>query len=166
MGDQPIYRAKELPSKFRGSPKPELAQNLVAFFDPPDPKAVNPYFSSIFNANKWFKDGPWAVRIEVDRDPLTAEYTLRTWVQQCTDINCTNVRGTFFEDTRTRYNLIAKPPNLVQSFELDSTNNLKFNTFLFGFTSAKRDNSDDQLITIDNFQLSFIRPGDPEVIVE
>jgi hypothetical protein len=49
---------------------------------------------------------------------------------------------------------------------LDSILNPKFNTFLFGFTSAKRDNSDDQLIVIDNFELSFIRPGDPEIIVE
>jgi outer membrane protein assembly factor BamB len=148
---------------FENPPKPEQEKNLVAFSDP---KAVNPYYSSISNTNKWFKDGPWAIRVEVDREPLggdRANYTLRTWVQQCTDANCTNVRGTFFEDTRIRYNLPAKPPNLVQSFELDSTNNLKFNTFLFGFTSAKRDNSDDQLITIDNFQLSFIRSGDPEI---
>jgi outer membrane protein assembly factor BamB len=151
---------------FENPPKPELAKNLVAFSDS---KAVNPYYTNISNTNKWFKDGPWAVRIEVDRVPLSgdrADYTLRTWVQQCTDIDCTNVRGTFFEDTRIRYNPVAKPPNIVQSFQLDSTLNLKFNSFLFGFTSAKRDNSDDQLITVDNFQLSFNRPGDPEVIVE
>jgi outer membrane protein assembly factor BamB len=151
---------------FENPPKPELAQNLVAYSDP---KAVNPYLTKgISNTNKWFKDGPWAVRIEVDRLPSTGdrtEYTLRTWVQQCTDNNCTNVRGTFFEDTRIKYNPAAKPPNLVQSFELDSILNPKFNTFLFGFTSAKKEN-DDQLITIDNFQLSFIRPGDPEIIVE
>ena len=146
--------------------RPDLAKNLIAYSDS---KAVNPYFTNILNPNKWFKDGPWAVRFEVDRISLTgnrAQYILRTWVQQCGDNDCTDIGGTFFEDTRIKYNPISKQPNLVQSFELDSTLNLKFNTFLFGFTSAKRDDKDDQLITVDKFQLSFIRPGDPEVDTE
>jgi hypothetical protein len=144
----------------------ELAKNLIAYSAP---NAVNPYFSTtpVFT-NKWFKDGPWAVRFEIDRTALPESkggYTLRAWVQQCTDINCTNVRGTFFADTRVRYAPASKPPNLVQSFELDGTLNSKFNTFLFGFNTARR-STDDQVITIDNFQLSFIRPGDPQTDVE
>ncbi len=144
----------------------ELAKNLIAYSAP---HAVNPYFSTapVF-VNKWFKDGPWAVRFEIDRlgPPAgKADYTLRAWVQQCTDINCTNVRGTFFADTRVRYAPASKPPNLVQSFELDATLNAKFDKFLFGFNTARR-GTDDQVITIDNFQLSFIRPGDPESDVE
>jgi outer membrane protein assembly factor BamB len=143
----------------------QWAKNLVAYSAP---NAVNPYFSSITSPNKWLRDGIWAVRFEIDRVPLSggrAEFFLRAWVQQCTDANCTNVRGTFFEDTRVRYSPAAKPPNLVQSFELDGTRNAQFNTFLFGFSTAKSA-SDDQLVTIGNFKLSFSRPGDPQVNTE
>ena len=151
---------------FQNPPNPELAKNLIAVSAS---EAVNPYFTSVTNTNKWFKDGPWAVRLEIDRTALSGErarYTLRTWAQQCSDENCTNLQDKFYKDTRVKYAFMGKEPNLVQSFELDSTLNTKFRTFLFGFTSAKRDNSDDQLITIDSFKLSFIRPGDPEVNAE
>jgi outer membrane protein assembly factor BamB len=143
-------------------PNPELEKNLVAYAAS---NAENPYYTNISNPDKWFKDGPWGVRIEIERNPLTgerAEYILRAWVQQCLGSSCLE---TFLDDTRIKYNPITKPPNLVQSFELDGTLNPKFDTFLFGFTSAKKDN-DDQVITIDNFQLSFIRPGDPEITTE
>lgn len=146
-------------------PDSQWARNLVAFSAP---NAVDPYFSSIASPNKWLRDGTWAVRFEIDRTPLSdgrAQFDLRAWVQQCTDASCTNIRGTFFEDTRVSYAFAAKPPNLVQSFQLDSTRNAKFNTFLFGFSTAKSA-SDDQVVTIGSFKLSFNRPGDPRVNLE
>ena len=151
---------------FENPANPELEKNLIAYSAS---NAVDPYYTNISNPDKWFKDGPWAVRVEVDRIPLSgdkAQYILRSWVQQCvTGNNCQELRGTNFDNTRIQYNPTTKLPNLVQSFELDGTLNPKFNRFLFGFTSAKKEN-DDQLIIIDNFQLSFIRPGDPEITTE
>jgi outer membrane protein assembly factor BamB len=114
----------------------------------------------------------WAVRLEVDRCPsknLDAvgecvpdgdgkfDYELRLWMKQCINDACDNINtdDPFFKDTRIEYQLTL-PPDLVQSFKLDAS---EFNQFFFGFTGAA---GADQLdVTITDFVLSFIRPGDP-----
>ena len=125
--------------------------------------------------------GPWAVRLEVDRCPgknLDAvgeclpdadgkfDYELRLWMKQCINDACDNINtgdepfptdDPFFKDTRIEYRLTL-PPDLVQSFKLDA---FEFNRFFFGFTAAAGANPLD--VTIANFALSFIRPGDPVI---
>jgi hypothetical protein len=121
--------------------------------------------------NNWLNGettkGPWAVRMEITRDPVTlgvpGEYTLRTWIRQCDKTltaTCNNIYGTFFEDTRTNYPVNTRPPLLEQSIKLNSSEHQQFNRFIFGFTSATGA-SESQTATIRKFQLSFIRPNDP-----
>ena len=123
------------------------------------------------NEYHWLKGAPsqnkklWAVRIEVTRNPITVEvpgeYTLKTWIRQCNNnTDCDNIYDTFYEDTRVNYPTDTKPPLLTQTIQLSTGDHNWFNSFLFGFTSA-RDAADDQFATIRNFQLSFIRPNDP-----
>jgi outer membrane protein assembly factor BamB len=123
----------------------------------------------------------WAVRLEVDRCPsknLDAagecvpdgdgkfDYELRLWMKQCGNDSCDNIYTAddpfptddpFFKDTRIEYRLTL-PPNLVQTFKLDAS---EFTRFLFGFTAAA--GADPLDVTITNFTLSFIRPGDPVI---
>ena len=124
----------------------------------------------------WFGLGTWAVRVEVDRSQSPNangkyEYTLRTWLRRCTDAsNCSDIVGTLYGNTRLRYDykplaLTALP--LTQAIELSdsdpSSDHTLFNRFLFGFTSASGSN---QTISINNFQLSFIRPNDPVIAAD
>jgi hypothetical protein len=104
----------------------------------------------------------WAVRLEVDR--IGADYTLSLWLRQCEDFDCANILGTFFQDTRLDYDYTAVPGDLpmMQQFTLSGPFNLAFERFFFGFTGAA--GSDALDATISQFQLSFIRPGDPVVI--
>jgi len=107
--------------------------------------------------------GPWAIRIEVMRNTLETnegEYILRTWIRQCEFEDCRNIIGTFFQDTRVEFNINEINPHLMQTVALDSTDNPRFDTFIFGFTSAIALGAS-QSAVIDNFQLSFIRPDDP-----
>ncbi len=111
--------------------------------------------------------GPWAVRMEITRDPVTlgvpGEYTLRTWIRQCDKTltaTCSNIYGTFFEDTRTNYPVGIRPPLMEQTIKLNASEHQLFNRFIFGFTSATGA-SESQTATIRKFQLSFIRPNDP-----
>ena len=120
------------------------------------------------SGNNWLTDGPWAVRIEVQRSTTPNgsgkfEYTLKTWMKKCVDgVNCTNVLGQFFENTRFEYDwTTAGITPMTQTIELSNTPDLfhdRFDRFLFGFTSAS---SASQTSVISKFQLSFIRPGDP-----
>jgi len=140
----------------------ELGRNLVAYSAA---EAVEPYPDTFVptDSEDWLQSGPWAVRMEITRDPASGDYLLRTWVRQCTTGDCNDVLGTFFEDTRVAYDPGTNPaPNLEQSFNLGGSLNTDFTTFLFGFTSAGT-TGDDQVATIENFQLSFIRPNDPVV---
>jgi len=105
--------------------------------------------------------GPWAVRMEVLRSTTANvngryDYTLKMWVRQCDDINCTVILGTYFEDTRIAYG--AKAPHLAQTIELSGDDHNKFERFLFGLTEATGTST--QNATVTNLQLSFIRPGD------
>jgi outer membrane protein assembly factor BamB len=115
--------------------------------------------------DNWLKDGPWAVRMEVIRSDVPNadggyDYVLHTWVRQCNDSNCSNVLGTFFQDTRIEY--AAKSPQLEQTINLDPT---QFNRFLFGFTGAVAA-GESQNAVISEFQLSFIRPADPIITTD
>ncbi len=121
------------------------------------------------NAVNWLNGstikGPWAVRLEVDRSTLPGgegDYELRLWMKQCDNDACDNINtnDSFFKDTRVIYQLSS--PNLTQFFQLDAIKNAEFDRFLFGFTAAA--GADPLDVTIANFTLSFIRPGDPVIV--
>jgi outer membrane protein assembly factor BamB len=144
--------------------------------DPPN--IPNLYLTSddlgvtVSDVNNWFAEGPWAVRVEVQREKIDSNadgkftYTLKTWLKKCVgDIDCTNVVGTsFFQNTRFEYDWVtAGITPMTQVIELTNTPNpfhTWFDRFRFGFTSAS---TASQVIEIRRFQLSFIRPNDPVV---
>jgi len=114
--------------------------------------------------------GSWAVRLEVDRAPLPNadgefDYELRLWMRQCpdpTDIPCDEILGTFYQDTRIEYNYTAvEDLPMLQKFSLSGAEQDAFERFFFGFTGAAGAEALD--VNISQFQLSFIRPGDPVV---
>ena len=116
--------------------------------------------------------GPWAVRLQVDRSLVGVpnalgvdeyDYTLRLWMRQCNnDITCDNIMGTWFQDTRIEYDYTAVVDlPMIQRIKLSEAEHLAFDRFFFGFTGAAGADALD--VTIGNFQLSFIRPGDPLV---
>jgi outer membrane protein assembly factor BamB len=116
--------------------------------------------------NNWLTDNPWAIRVEVERS-LTPngsgkyEYTLKTWLKKCTDADCLNLVGGFFQNTRFKYGFANESTPITpmtQTIELSSGFHTDFERFLFGFTSAS---TAAQTIEIRKFQLSFIRPNDP-----
>jgi hypothetical protein len=84
------------------------------------------------------------------------EYNLRSWIRQCTVADCSDILGTYFEDTRIEYG--AKAPHLEQTIELCPDDHTKFDSFLFGLTEATGGSL--QTVVISNLQLGFIRPGD------
>ena len=132
--------------------------------------------TTVDNENNWLKGSPanakdrWAVRMEVTRalSPTggTYPYNLRTWVRQCNQADCSDVIGTFYADTRVNYfptappSPVARPPMMEQTINLSPADHADFERFLFGFTSQTALN-ETQTATIRNFQVSFIRPGDP-----
>ena len=117
--------------------------------------------------------GSWAVRLEVDRALLPNvdgkfDYELRLWMRQCPDTDddpCDSILETFFEDTRIEYDYTAvQDLPMRQSFSLSGAEQDAFERFFFGFTGAAGAEALD--VTISQFQLSFIRPGDPVVDCE
>ena len=119
-------------------------------------------------SNNWLNDGPWAVRLEVERS-LTPnvdgnfDYNLRLWMRQCTQADCNDILGTFFQDTRIAYDYSSLPDlPLAQEIELSPSDHAMFNRFLFGFTTATAP-GDTQSALIEHFNLSFIRPNDPVI---
>ena len=121
-------------------------------------------------AKDWLKKGPWAVRLEVTRANVsgaTWEFNLRAWMRQCNQMDCNDVLGTFYEDTRVNYLPTlptSRPPQIEQTIRFDEEdgNDPDFNRFIFGFT-AQTGAGESQTATIGKFQLSFIRPNDPVV---
>jgi hypothetical protein len=114
--------------------------------------------------------GSWAVRMEVDRSLFPNadgefDYELRLWMRQCPDQNdfpCSNILGTFYQDTRIAYDYTAvQDLPMRQSFSLSGAEQDAFERFFFGFTGAA--GAEALEATISEFQLSFIRPGDPVV---
>jgi hypothetical protein len=131
---------------------------------------------TVGNTNNWLAGdtsgsdpkGPWAVRLEVMRNPDQNaygkyEYTLHAWIRQV-DPAANPIFRTFFEDTRVEY---AAEPHLAQTIELTPEEDAKFTDteadggFIFGFTGAT--GSGGQSAQIAKFQLSFIRVNDPIV---
>jgi outer membrane protein assembly factor BamB len=118
-------------------------------------------------SENWLSGGPWAVRMEVYRDTGTAppnyvSYILRTWVRQCKQADCSDVSGSFYEDTRLTYLPTLRPPQMEQTINLSSTENTQFQRFIFGFTSQTA-SADNQRSLIRNLKLSFVRSTDPTV---
>jgi len=107
--------------------------------------------------------GPWAVRLEVMRDPdptcSNCAYTLHAWIRQIDPdpAAADPIFGTFYEDTRVEY---AATPHLAQTIELSQSEHDDFESFLFGFTGATG-SGQYQTAVIADFKLSFIRPNDP-----
>jgi hypothetical protein len=110
--------------------------------------------------------GPWAIRIQIDREefPNTGEnpdYTIQTEIRQCaTDVgssNCTDASiidsNNPFYNTALPYNF--PPERLVQQVELTPDEHNAFRRFFFGFTGAA--GSEELDVEISEFQLSFIR---------
>jgi hypothetical protein len=128
---------------------------------------------SVDNTDDWLKGasskGPWAVRMEITRSLTlsggTYSYELKTWLRQCNQVDCSDVLGTFYEDTRIDYapnTPTARPAQLQQTINLLPGDHQDFERFIFGFTS-QTGSGNLQTATIRKFQLSFIRPGDPSV---
>jgi outer membrane protein assembly factor BamB len=114
--------------------------------------------------------GSWAVRLEVDRSLVSDadgqfNYELRLWMRQCpdpTDFPCDDILGTFYQDTRVAYDYTAvEDLPMRQRFRLSGVEQDAFESFFFGFTGAA--GAEALNATISQFQLSFIRPGDPVV---
>lgn len=119
--------------------------------------------------------GPYAVRMEVDRDLADTDadgfvdYQLSLWIRQCQELDCSDINGTFFSDTRLDYQNAPAGITLpmIQQFRLDGApgeDHDKFDRFYFGFTGATGPGQiQDALIS--QFNLSFIREGDPVIDV-
>jgi hypothetical protein len=121
----------------------------------------------VTSSDNWLNSGPWAVRLEVERSLVpnidgNFDYNLRLWMRQCTQADCNDILGTFFQDTRIKYDYSARPEDLplFQQIELSQTDHDRFIRFLFGFTTATAP-GDSQSALIEQFALSFIRPNDP-----
>jgi len=89
-------------------------------------------------------------------------YELRTWVRQCDQTDCSDLLGTFYDDTRITYSPTLRPPQMDQTIFLSSSDQTNFERFLFGFTSQTAA-GDNQTSTLRNFKLSFVRPTDATV---
>ncbi|MGD8765109.1 MAG: PQQ-binding-like beta-propeller repeat protein, partial [Desulfobacteraceae bacterium] len=105
---------------------------------------------------------PWAIRIEVLRSldqnaNGNYEYTLRTWVRQCNQIDCSDVFDTFYRDLSIEYS--AKLPHLEQTIELAQADHDLFDRFLFGFTGATGEGTK-QSALLSNIRWNTIRPND------
>jgi outer membrane protein assembly factor BamB len=129
---------------------------------------------SVDNAEDWLKSstskGPWAVRMEIYRSasPNASapvgyySYLLRTWVRQCQQASCSDVTGTFYDNTRLSYSPALRPPQMEQTINLSSTENTQFQRFIAGFTSQTA-SGDNQSALIRNLKLNFVRLSDPTV---
>jgi outer membrane protein assembly factor BamB len=158
--DGTVYVAAEDGDVFAFSPacQPQNIKNRHYSYDDLLPADIKHAISS---ANNWLESGPWAVRIEMMRSrSLNARgrypYTLRLWIRQCQETDCSDILGTYFEDTRVEY--AAKEPHLAQTAELCAADHAKLDTFIFGFTEGT--GSAVQTVNISDVQLGFIRPGD------
>jgi hypothetical protein len=121
--------------------------------------------SGLADSNNWLTQGPWGVRIEIERVEATREYTMRTWMIKCSNLDCAESQP-FYRSTRYKYDWTKTPaiPVMEQTFTLSDQHNQDFERFLFGFTSATSAVPlHTQTISINNFQLSFIRTNDPVV---
>jgi outer membrane protein assembly factor BamB len=153
--------------------KPLIPDDKRAFLTYED-LGVNPI--DLDDTNDWLNGDfglkeLWAVRLEVDRSLIAVDgkydYQLSLWIRQCQVLDCSDITGTFFSDTRIDYkNAPAALPDLpmIQRFRLSAAEQAEFERFYFGFTGATGVGQTQSAI-ISQFNLSFIRPGDPDVDV-
>jgi outer membrane protein assembly factor BamB len=139
-----------------------------------DAGAVGGVGVTVDSAEDWLKGssskGPWAVRMEIYRSasPNTTGaigyygYLLRTWVRQCQLAGCSDVIGSYYDDTHLTYSPALRPPQMEQLVNLSSTENTQFQRFIFGFTSQTA-SGDTQQSVIRELKLGFVRPTDPTV---
>ena len=155
---------------------PKSLKNLLITSAGSAPTTVGGVPVTVDSNDNWFNGSTtkrlWAVRMEVTRSLTqtggTYDYNLRTWVRQCDQPNCDDVIGTFYADTRIDYfptSPVARPPMMEQTIKLLPADHQDFERFLFGFTSQTA-SGETQSATIREFQLSFIRLGDPDVTVD
>jgi hypothetical protein len=112
----------------------------------------------------------WAMRFEVTRalnpeptgEPHAGEYayTLKMWLRMCTTSDCSDILGTEYSKTWVDYR--AKAPHMTQTIYLTQAQHDDFNRTLFGFTEAT--GAATQILNINNFELTFIRPGQRVVL--
>ncbi len=145
------------------------------FADPTSPLNERDLFLSdseldVTPSNSWLNNGPWAVRLEVERSLVqnidgNFDYNLRLWMRQCAQTDCNDILGTFFQNTRIKYDYsaLADLP-LSQAIELSQSDHDMFNRFLFGFTTATAPGETQSALDLEQFNLSFIRPNDPVII--
>jgi hypothetical protein len=168
----------DIPCRPNGDPTYSTASyddnRHAPFPDPASPLNERNLFLSdseldVTTSNSWLNNGPWAVRLEVERSLVqntdgNFDYNLRLWMRQCALADCNDILGTLFQDTRIKYDYSALPDlPLVQAIELSQADHDMFNRFLFGFTTATAP-GDTQNALIEQFNLSFIRPNDPVII--
>jgi outer membrane protein assembly factor BamB len=139
-----------------------------------DAGAVGGVPVAVDNTDDWLKGssskGPWAVRMEVYRSASANtsapvgyyKYLLRTWVRQCQQASCSDELGTFYDNTHLTYSPVLRPPQMEQTINLSSTENLQFQRFIFGFTSQTA-SGDNQRAVIRDLKLGFVRSSDPTV---
>jgi len=162
---------------------PTIGDNGIIYFGSNDTNvyAINPFINprnrrdlyltaneidaTVMDPNNWLNDGPWAVRLEMERSLVqnangNYDYNLQLWMRQCTQADCSDILGTFFHDTRIKYDYSAlEDLPLSQNIELSFTDHNLFNRFLFGFTTSTAA-GESQSAIIGQFNLSFIRPAD------
>jgi hypothetical protein len=135
-------------------------------------KALIP--SNQIEQNNWLgtssNNRKWALRFEVKRalepepsgEPHAGEYayTLNMWLRMCTTFDCSEILDT--EYARTWVDYQAKTPHLAKTIYLSQTQHDQFDRTLFGFTEATGGAT--QILNINNFELTFIRPGQRVVL--
>ncbi|MCF8079435.1 MAG: PQQ-binding-like beta-propeller repeat protein [Desulfobacterales bacterium] len=115
-------------------------------------------------APNWLESGKYGIRIEIVRSRTANskgkyEYTLKTWIRQCTSLeDCSNILGTYFQNTKVSYDTAAHPPHMEQTVEMCPSDHSKFETFLFGFTEGTGSATQEAILSEPS--ISFIRPGD------
>ena len=125
---------------------------------------------SYYNADgvwlpKWLTVTPaniYAFRIEVTRSPTPNasghyEYTMKSWIKQCTDADCTNYGdASIFANTKQNYEDPPNPPDpptLTRSIPITLALHQKFETFFFGWTTATGSSTQETLLS--RFRMNF-----------
>ena len=104
----------------------------------------------------------YVFRVEVTRNNTqnaggNYEYTLKAWIKQCADADCTNYSdASIFANTKQNYEDPPNPPDpptLTRLISIVPALHQKFDTFFFGWTTAT--GSATQEILINRFRMNF-----------
>ncbi len=112
----------------------------------------------------------WALRFTVKRGisaiPVGEDhageyaYTLNMWLRKCTTADCSDILNT--EYARTWVDYRARTAHMTQTIYLTESQHQDFERTIFGFTEAT--GSATQILNINDFELTFIRPGQRVVL--